>query len=75
MCPRQVIFVENCYPPMSNHEIAALREEFDQVGDVAEQIDVIAAPTNLLALNATFETARAGDGGERASVDNSLAVF
>lgn len=45
-------------------EIAALREEIERVGTVAEGIGAIAKQTNLLALNATIEAARAGDAGK-----------
>ena len=44
--------------------IAALNEEVDRIGTVADMIGDIAAKTNLLALNATIEAARAGDAGK-----------
>jgi methyl-accepting chemotaxis protein len=40
-----------------------LSERSDQIGDIIEVIDEIAAQTNLLALNAAIEAARAGDSG------------
>jgi methyl-accepting chemotaxis protein len=43
--------------------IAALNQQVEQIGAVADMIGEIAAKTNLLALNATIEAARAGDAG------------
>ena len=44
--------------------IAALNDEVERIGAVADMIAEIAARTNLLALNATIEAARAGDAGK-----------
>ena len=44
--------------------IAALNQEVERIGAVADMIGEIAAKTNLLALNATIEAARAGEAGK-----------
>jgi hypothetical protein len=41
----------------------SLADRANQIGDVVELINTIAAQTNLLALNATIEAARAGNAG------------
>jgi hemoglobin-like flavoprotein len=46
------------------NEADGLRQEVQQVADVAGQVQAIAAQTNLLALNATIEAARAGEAGK-----------
>ncbi len=43
--------------------MAALRDSADSIGDVIKLISAIAEQTNLLALNATIEAARAGEAG------------
>jgi methyl-accepting chemotaxis protein len=62
----------------TNHQIAALAEAAQKIGDVIKLIRAIAGQTNLLALNATIEAARAGETGKGfavvASEVKSLAV-
>lgn len=48
----------------ANKEIAALAEGADRIGQVVTLIQTIAEQTNLLALNATIEAARAGEAGK-----------
>ena len=47
----------------TNQEIGRLAEGAQQIGEVVNLIQQIAAQTNLLALNATIEAARAGEAG------------
>ena len=47
----------------TSHSIEALAEEASSIGDVMEVIRGIAEQTNLLALNAAIEAARAGEQG------------
>ncbi len=47
----------------SAESIAKLAKSADQIGDITEVIDDIADQTNLLALNAAIEAARAGEQG------------
>ncbi|AHF98664.1 methyl-accepting chemotaxis protein [Halostagnicola larsenii XH-48] len=49
-------------------QIGSLDEEVERIGDIVELIDEIAAQTNMLALNASIEAARAGQAGERFEV-------
>jgi methyl-accepting chemotaxis protein len=62
----------------TNHQIAALAQAAQKIGDVIKLIRAIAGQTNLLALNATIEAARAGESGKGfavvASEVKSLAV-
>jgi len=62
----------------TNHQIAALAQAAQRIGDVIILIRAIAGQTNLLALNATIEAARAGEAGKDfavvASEVKSLAV-
>jgi methyl-accepting chemotaxis protein len=48
----------------SNDQIGALAQAAQKIGDVVDLIKAIAEQTNLLALNATIEAARAGEAGK-----------
>lgn len=47
----------------TNGDVAALNEAAGRIGDIVRLINDIAEQTNLLALNATIEAARAGEAG------------
>jgi len=47
----------------TNQQVKALSEAAGRIGDVVKLITAIAEQTNLLALNATIEAARAGEAG------------
>ena len=48
---------------MANDRVGELTGAAGRIGDVVELINTIAGQTNLLALDATIEAARAGDAG------------
>ncbi|MEM6901930.1 MAG: methyl-accepting chemotaxis protein [Pseudomonadota bacterium] len=48
----------------SQQVMTSLEAATSEIGDVVEEINAIAAKTNLLALNATIEAARAGEAGK-----------
>jgi len=48
----------------TNGDVAALNEAAAKIGDIVSLINAIAEQTNLLALNATIEAARAGEAGK-----------
>ena len=48
----------------TNSDVAALNEAAGKIGDIVRLIKDIAEQTNLLALNATIEAARAGEAGK-----------
>jgi methyl-accepting chemotaxis protein len=48
----------------TNGDVAALNEAAKKIGDIVSLINDIAEQTNLLALNATIEAARAGEAGK-----------
>ena len=48
---------------MTNDRVSELSKAASRIGDVVELINTIAEQTNLLALNATIEAARAGEAG------------
>jgi methyl-accepting chemotaxis protein len=48
----------------SNDQVGALAQAAQKIGDVVDLIKAIAEQTNLLALNATIEAARAGEAGK-----------
>ena len=48
----------------ATQEVNTLAGESERIGEIVSQIDDIAEQTNLLALNATIEAARAGEAGK-----------
>ncbi|MEQ8435668.1 MAG: HAMP domain-containing methyl-accepting chemotaxis protein [Oceanicaulis sp.] len=48
----------------TNGDVAALNDAAARIGDIVNLINAIAEQTNLLALNATIEAARAGEAGK-----------
>ncbi|MFN8629770.1 MAG: Cache 3/Cache 2 fusion domain-containing protein [Chloroflexota bacterium] len=49
---------------VSAHRVASLGDKSEQIGEIVETINDIAEQTNLLALNAAIEAARAGEAGK-----------
>jgi methyl-accepting chemotaxis protein len=74
----EVVRTAASHASATNEEIAALARVAQRIGDVVKLIQDIAEQTNLLALNATIEAARAGEAGRGfavvASEVKSLAV-
>jgi methyl-accepting chemotaxis protein len=48
----------------TDRDVSALSDAADRIGEVVQMIRAIAEQTNLLALNATIEAARAGEAGK-----------
>lgn len=48
----------------TNEKVRSLKEGAEKIGEVVQLINAIAEQTNLLALNATIEAARAGEAGK-----------
>ena len=73
-----IVRLANSEAEATNGEIAGLAQAAQKIGDVVDLIRDIAEQTNLLALNATIEAARAGEAGKGfavvASEVKSLAV-
>ena len=73
-----IVRMANSEAEATNGEIAGLAQAAQKIGDVVDLIRDIAEQTNLLALNATIEAARAGEAGKGfavvASEVKSLAV-
>lgn len=59
----EIVAQTTSFAQSSNGKISGLAEAVDRIGDVVSLISEIAEQTNLLALNATIEAARAGEAG------------
>jgi len=61
---KEVVAIATEDARISNEKVAQLDESSRKIGEVVSLIQAIAEQTNLLALNATIEAARAGEAGK-----------
>ena len=61
---KEVVAIATEDARVSNEKVAQLDESSRKIGEVVSLIQAIAEQTNLLALNATIEAARAGEAGK-----------